>query len=88
MVNSVTLPMLNAFHGRQETVARRKWRAEHSSRSLRFLPRSDGALTRSDVHSASRERNPFSADAFGSYGALDGGLFDDEVDYDRFLETG
>lgn len=27
----------------------------------------------------------FSADAFGSYGALDGGLFDDEVDYDRFL---
>ena len=26
----------------------------------------------------------FSCDAFGSFGALDGGIFDDEIDFDRF----
>lgn len=32
------------------------------------------------------ERILFSADAFGTFGTLDGGIFDDQVEFDRFYE--
>lgn len=87
VVNKRTLPMLNAFHGRQEPVVVVDENGELNigSRSLRFylapMVHWPEVMFTYDPENCVL----FSADAFGSYGALDGGLFDDEVDYDRFL---
>lgn len=87
VVNKRTLPMLQAFHGEQESVEVVDENSELSigSRSLRFVMAPmvhwpEVMFTYDPLTSTL-----FSADAFGSYGALDGGLFDDEVDYRFFL---
>ena len=88
VVNKRTVPMLEAFHGRQEPLLVVDETSELGigSRALRFLLAPMVHWPEVMFTYDPLEKVLFSADAFGSYGALNGGIFDDEVDCDRFLD--
>ena len=88
VVNKRTIPMLKAFHGDMGslTVVDESTELNIGSRALRFflapMVHWPEVMFTYDPSTATL----FSADAFGSYGALNGGIFDEEVDYEHFLQ--